>query len=111
MNIITLHHENTAKTMLFEEEIIDYILYSRALANAVKSNRNIFKLWSLNETFREKMENTSKMVRSFYEKAFSYFQKNTHISQRLPEKKFVKIQEFLCYNIKLRIKYILNWIQ
>ena len=44
MNTITLHHEKAAKTMSFEGEILNYVLYSRAIGNDVTSNKDIFKL-------------------------------------------------------------------
>ena len=53
MNTFTINHGKAAKTMSFEGEILDYVLYSRALGNAETSNEVIFKLWSMNETFRD----------------------------------------------------------
>ena len=44
MNTISLHHGKDAKTMSFEGEILDYVIYNRALGNAVTSNEVIIKL-------------------------------------------------------------------
>ena len=61
--------------MLYEGEIIDDVLYSRAHGNAIASNEVIFKLWSVDEIFREKNGVHFKNVISFYSKTFSYFLK------------------------------------
>ena len=53
MDTIILHHGKAAKTMSFEGEILDYVLYNRAFGNTVTSNEVILKLWSMDETFRE----------------------------------------------------------
>ena len=54
INIIALHHAKATKTMPYEGEIFDYVLYNRALWNAVTSNEVIFKLWRIDETFIKK---------------------------------------------------------
>ena len=47
MNTITLHNLKAAKTISCEGEILDYVLYSKALGNTVTSSEVIFKLWSM----------------------------------------------------------------
>ena len=39
MSTITLHKCEPEKTVSHEEEILDFILYNRALGNAVTSNK------------------------------------------------------------------------
>ena len=86
MNIITLHHGKAAKMMSFEEEILDYVLYSRALGNDVVSNELIFKLWNMDETFREKSWSTlQKWWYRFMKIHFLTFRRKTHISQNFKE--------------------------
>ena len=51
---ITLHLEKDAKIPSFKGEILDYVLYSRVLGNDVTSSEVIFKLWYMDETFKEK---------------------------------------------------------
>ena len=54
MNTITHHHGKAAKTMTFDREILDYVLYIKALGNDATSSEIIFKQEGINETFREK---------------------------------------------------------
>ena len=54
MSTIILHQQKFSKTILYESEILDYVYYNRALGNAVTSNEIIFKLWSIDENYREK---------------------------------------------------------
>ena len=80
MSTITLHQGKSSKTITYESEILDYVYYNRALGNALTSNGIIFKLWSIDEKYREKiLELTSKMVISLYENTISYFQKKLQL--------------------------------
>ena len=105
-NTISLYHGKAAKTMPYEIEILDYVLYNRVLGNDVTSNEVIFKLWSIDQTFRliKILEYTSKWWYRFI-KDILLLQKNTLISHKLQENFWDKIQEFVSYNIKLGSKY------
>ena len=106
MSTITLHQGKSSKTISYESEILDYVYYNRALGNAVTSNEIIFKLWSINEKYREKSwSSLQKWWYRFMKRHFLTSRRNIHISQKLPENYLDKIQEFLSYNIKLRSKY------
>ena len=54
LNTITLHQEKVALTVTVESEILDFVFYNRALGNVVTSNEIIYKLWSINENYKEK---------------------------------------------------------
>ena len=73
MSTVTLHKDKLAKAVLHEEKILDFILYNRVLCNVVTNNEIIYKLWSIDERYQEKMiEYTSKVMMSFYTSIFSY---------------------------------------
>ena len=44
LNTITLHQVRVALTITYEHEILDFVLYNRALGNVVSSNQIIYKL-------------------------------------------------------------------
>ena len=44
INTITLHYGKAAKTISYEGEILDYVIYNRALGNTGTSNEVIFNL-------------------------------------------------------------------
>ena len=54
LNTITLHQAKVALTITHEHEILDIVLYNRALGNVVASNQIIYKLWSIDEKYNEK---------------------------------------------------------
>ena len=106
MSTTTLHQGKSSKTISYENEILDYVYYNKALGNAVTSNEIIFKLWSIYKKYREKSwSSLQKWWYRLMKRHFLTFRRNTHISQKLPENYFDKIKEFLSYNIKLRSKY------
>ena len=47
MSTITFHKVKLAKTVSHGKEILDFILYNRALVNALTSNEIIYKIWSI----------------------------------------------------------------
>ena len=55
MRTVTLYKGKLAKAVLHEVEIFDFILYNMALGNAVTSNEIIYKLWSKDERYQEKL--------------------------------------------------------
>ena len=75
MNTITLHHRKAAKTISFEGEILNYVLYNNALGNAVVSKEVIFKLYCMDETFRENLGVHFKKSDIVLWKDFFYLQK------------------------------------
>ena len=54
ISTITLYQIKSSKTTSYESEIIDYVYYNGALGNVVTSNEIIFKLWSIDEKYKEK---------------------------------------------------------
>ena len=95
MSTITLHQRKSSKTISYESKILDYVYYNRALGNAVTSNKIIFKLWSIDEKYREKSwSSLQKWWYRFMKRHFLTFRRNTNISQKLPESYLDKIQEF-----------------
>ena len=106
MSTTTLHQGKSSKKISYESEILDYVYYNRALGNAITSNEIIFKLWSIDEKYREKSwSSLQKWWYRFMKRHFLTFRRNTHNSQKLPENYLDKIHEFFSYNIKLRSKY------
>ena len=71
------------------------ILYNREIYNVVTSNKIIYKLWSIEERYQEKMEYTSKWWYRFMYLLFLTFRRNTHVVQNPPKNYLGKIQEFL----------------
>ena len=57
MSAVVLHNGKLTKTVP-HEEILDFILYNIALSNAVTSNEIIYRLWSIDERYREKSRST-----------------------------------------------------
>ena len=49
LNTITLHQGKVDLTIIYENKILDFVLYNRALGNVVTSNQIIYKLWSIDE--------------------------------------------------------------
>ena len=58
MSNVTLNKGKLAKTVLHEEEILEFILYNRALDNAVANNEIIYKPWSIDKRYQEKSWST-----------------------------------------------------
>ena len=106
MSTINLHQGKSSKTISYESEILDYVYYNRALGNAVTSNEIIFKLWSIDEKYREKsLSSLQKMVISLYEKTFSYFQKKYSYFSKTSRELLRQNSGFFSNNIKLWSKY------
>ena len=94
MNAITLHHEKAAKTMSNKGEIFDYV-FSIELLEILKQKMKLY----LN--YEVCMKHLEKNLGVYYKKLwycfmkkFIAFRRNTHISHKLPENYFDKIQEF-----------------
>ena len=67
LSTITLHQAKVVLTITHENEILDFVLFNRALGNVVTSNQIIYKFWSIDEKYNEKiMEFTSEMMLSLY---------------------------------------------
>ena len=89
MSTITLHQGKFSKTISYESEILDYVYYNRAFGNTVTSNEIIFKLWSINEKYREKsLSSLQKWWYRFMNRHFLTFRRNSHISQKTSRELF-----------------------
>ena len=96
-NTISLYHGKAAKTMPYEIEILDYVLYNRVLGNDVTSNEVIFKLWSIDQTFRliKILEYTSKWWYRFIKRHFIASEKYSHFSQT--SRKLLRQNSRICF--------------
>ena len=104
--------EKLLKLYHYVGEILDFVLYNRALGYAVTSNEVIFKLRSMDEGFRENSQSTlQKWWYCFMKRHFLTFRRNTHISQKLPVNYFDKFKNFFIIIWNLEANIILNWIQ
>ena len=85
MSTITLHQGKSSKTISYQSEILDYVYYNRALKNAVTSNEIIFKLWRIEEKYREK--SWSSYQKWWYSQRWIYHgfsdQKNRYVTRFL----------------------------
>ena len=111
LNIITLHQGKIVLAITHEHEIVDFVLYNRALGNVVTSNQMIQAL---------------KIDQKYNEKSWVHFRNGvivlcTKIIELLEEapiflKNFLRITWVKCNNLytitlNLEANMILNWMQ
>ena len=112
LNTITLHQAKVALTITYENKILDFVLYNRALGNVVSSNQIIYKLWSIDEKYNEKSWSLlQKWCYHFMHRNYLNFRRSIHISQKHPENYLNRMQEFQTITLNLEANMILNWMQ
>ena len=73
LNTITLHQGKAVLTMTHENEILNFMLYNRALGNVVTSKRLYTSFEVSMRNIRKIMEFTSEMMLLFYAQKLSNF--------------------------------------
>ena len=81
MSTVTLYKDKLTKAVSHETKFLDFILYNRSLDNAVTRNNYIYKLWSIDDRYREKSLSTlQKWWYCFMHRHFLTFRRNTHVA-------------------------------
>ena len=112
LNSITLLQAKVVLTITHENEILDFVLYNRALGSVISSNHTIYKLWSIDEKYKKKSwSSLQKWCYRFMHRNYLTLEEAPIFLKNFMWITWIECKNFYSITLNLEASMILNWMK